>query len=68
MRTDVVEKLQAHYEKVAGLHMRDLFEDDENRFTEFSCSLGDILLDYSRNGVTPETMPWLFGLADESGV
>ena len=68
MRADVVEKLQAHYEKVADLHMRDLFEDDENRFAEFSCSLGDILLDYSKNRVTPETIALLLELAEESGV
>ncbi|MEC7776855.1 MAG: glucose-6-phosphate isomerase, partial [Planctomycetota bacterium] len=57
-----------HYEKVADLHMRDLFEDDENRFAEFSCSLGDILLDYSKNRVTPETIALLLELAEESGV
>jgi len=68
MRADVVEKLQAHYEKVADLHMRDLFEGDENRFTEFSCSLGDILLDYSKNRVTSETIALLLELAEESGV
>jgi len=68
MRSDVHEKLQAHYEKISDLHMRDLFADDENRFAGFSCGLGDILLDYSKNRVTAETMTLLLELAEESGV
>ena len=68
MPTDTGKKLQAHFAKVADLHLRDLFERDENRFAGFSCSLGDILLDYSKNRVTSETIELLLELAEEAGV
>ena len=48
--------------------MRDLFQEDENRSAEFSCSLGDLLVDYSKNRVTRETIELLLELAEESGV
>ena len=68
MSTDAWKKLQAHFETVADLHMRDLFEEDENRSAEFSCSLGDLLVDYSKNRVTRETIELLLELAEEAGV
>jgi len=48
--------------------MRDLFARDDQRFTRFSLRLGDLLLDYSKNRVTDETMPLLRALAREAGV
>ena len=68
MPADARKKLQAHFEKVKDLHLRDLFAGDESRFVDFSCSLGDILLDYSKNRVTGETIELLLELADEAGV
>lgn len=68
MPADARKKLQAHFEKVKDLHLRDLFAGDESRFADFSCSLGDILLDYSKNRVTGETIELLLELADEAGV
>ena len=68
MPTDAREKLQAHFETVANLHMRDLFESDENRFAGFSCASGDILLDYSKNRITRESIDLLLELAEEAGV
>lgn len=43
--------------------MRRLFADDPNRFERFSLHLDDLLLDYSKNMVTRETMGLLFALA-----
>ncbi len=68
MPADARKKLQAHFEKVKDLHLRDLFAGDESRFADFSCSLGDILLDYSKNRVTGETIELLLELAEEAGV
>ena len=68
MPADASKKLQAHFEKVKDLHLRDLFAGDESRFADFSCSLGDILLDYSKNRVTGETIELLLELAEEAGV
>jgi glucose-6-phosphate isomerase len=46
--------------------MRKLFEDDPSRFEKLSARFNDILLDYSKNRVTGETMRLLFQLARSS--
>jgi len=60
--------LKAHYEKTKDLHMRDLFEQDPQRFEKFSARLGDILLDYSKNRITEDTIKLLMELARQSEV
>ena len=60
--------LDAHFPRVASAHMRDLFADDPDRFGRLSLRACGILLDYSKNRVTVETMRLLRGLACESGV
>jgi len=60
--------LLAHREKISGLHMRKLFETDGGRFKKFSLRFGDILLDYSKNRITSETMGLLRALAEEAEV
>ena len=46
--------------------MRDLFRDDPQRFARYSLQLGDLLLDYSKNRITEETLEHLFVLARDS--
>ncbi len=58
--------LLSHKEKFSGLSMRGLFDSDPSRFDRFSLAFRDILLDYSKNLVTPETMKLLFELAGEA--
>ena len=60
--------LKAHYESTKNLHMRDLFAQDPQRFETFSARLGDILLDYSKNRITEETMTLLMDLARQTDV
>ena len=60
--------LDAHYPVVAAIHMRDLFSRDPDRFERFSLRACGILLDYSKNRVTAETMSLLRALARERGV
>ena len=60
--------LQMHYVQLAPIHMRDLFAADPQRFERFSLQVGDILLDYSKNRITPETMQLLVRLAAEADV
>jgi len=48
--------------------MRALFADDPDRFARFSLRLGDVLLDYSKNRITEETLALLLDLARESGL
>jgi len=55
--------LQEHFEKTKDVHMKDLFAQDPQRFQKFSLHFGDLLLDYSKNRVTEETMTLLRQLA-----
>src|SRR5579862_4949636 len=55
--------LQKHYNETKGLHMRDLFAQDTGRFERYSLRFEDILLDFSKNRITDETLSLLFNLA-----
>ena len=48
--------------------MRRLFAEDAKRFERFSLRMDDMLLDYSKNLVTAETMELLFALARQADV
>lgn len=58
--------LQAHYQQIKDVKMLDLFAGDEQRFADFHLQFNDILLDYSKNRVSRETMKLLLQLAEES--
>ncbi|WMJ72465.1 glucose-6-phosphate isomerase [Cytophagaceae bacterium ABcell3] len=60
--------LQNHYKTASKLQMRELFNEDQKRFSKFSIQFNDILLDYSKNRVTEETMKLLVELAREAGL
>ena len=60
--------LQSHFETLRDRHMRDLFAEDAGRFERFSLRCGDLLLDYSKNRITDETMRLLFALVREAGL
>ena len=61
-------KLKAHYQSANQWHLRQLFKDDPKRFEKFSIKEGDILVDYSKNIITDETLDILLQLADECKV
>ncbi len=61
-------KLQNHFDKIKDLHMRRLFSVDPQRFDKFSLQQGDLLLDYSKNRITEETMSLLCDLAREANL
>ena len=60
--------LSEHYRQVSALHMRDLFEQDPQRFEKFSVRFGDMLLDYSKNRITDKTFNLLMDLAKHADV
>jgi glucose-6-phosphate isomerase len=60
--------LRRHHADVAPLTLRQLFAADPDRFAAFSARQDDLLLDYSKNRVTGETMALLFDLARQSDV
>ncbi|MCB0166560.1 MAG: glucose-6-phosphate isomerase, partial [Anaerolineae bacterium] len=64
----VWQALAEHKQNIEGLHMRDLFAQDPDRFQKFSLQFEDILFDYSKNRITTETMSLLSILAQEAGL
>ena len=58
--------LLEHQQEIAGLHLRELFENDPGRFQRFSLTLDDILFDYSKNRITDKSMRLLLELAREA--
>jgi glucose-6-phosphate isomerase len=58
--------LEQHYRQAAPLQMRDLFRQDPRRFDKFTLRLDDLLLDFSKNLVTEETMRLLYDLARQA--
>ncbi len=64
--TPAWKKLLEHYEVMKNRHMRDMFREDPDRFSRFSIRFQDILVDYSKNIITGETMELLLELAREA--
>jgi glucose-6-phosphate isomerase len=60
--------LKRHAEAMETVHMRDLFVDDPERFDRFSLRLNGMLLDYSKNRITPDTMRMLLDLVRRQDV
>ena len=60
--------LAKHRRDLESVHMRDLFEQDAQRFQAFSLQLEDILFDYSKNRITADTLMHLLDLAQQAGL
>ncbi len=59
------QKLTVHFLSLQASHLRELFEEDAQRFEKFHLLFEDILIDYSKNLVTQETLSLLGELAEE---
>ena len=60
--------LAAHYEKIHGTSLRQLFSEDAARGQRLTAEACGLFLDYSKNRVTDETLKLLLQLAEESGL
>jgi glucose-6-phosphate isomerase len=60
--------LEAHFQKVRELHLRQLFAADAERGKHLTAEGAGIYLDYSKNRITDETLKLLLKLAEESGL
>ena len=58
--------LEAHFKTMRSFDMRAAFREDNTRFDQLSLRCGNLLLDYSKNRVTPQTLQLLMQLAQES--
>jgi glucose-6-phosphate isomerase len=65
---DARDALMRHYQEIGDLQMRDLFAADPDRFERFSIEIEDLLLDYSKNRITAETIRLLARLAEAAGL
>lgn len=62
------QKLQQLAVQHRSIHLRELFAKEGNRFETYSIELSNLLLDYSKNCLTPEIMDSLFGLTQDMGL
>ena len=67
MRDDIWNKLQAHWTRLEGVHLRELFE-DASRFDTFSRSVDDLTVDFSKERIDADALSALFDLANGAGV
>ena len=66
-QTQAWQALEAHFAANKETRLKDLFAQDPQRFDKFSLTYqGDILVDYSKNLITQETMALLQDLAKET--
>jgi glucose-6-phosphate isomerase len=65
---DAMTALLHHFSEIEPLQMRDLFASDPERFDRFSLETGDLLLDFSKNRITTETISLLVRLAEAAGL
>ncbi len=61
-------ELAAHHADLEGTSTRDLFDEDPDRFRDFSLEAAGLFLDYSKNRLTRETVKRLLDFARDSGV
>ncbi|MGZ8544228.1 MAG: glucose-6-phosphate isomerase [Flavisolibacter sp.] len=59
------QKLESHAEKMKQVLIRDLVANDPDRFRKLAFCLNDIVVDFSKNIITDETLAHLVSLADE---
>lgn len=63
--TSAWSKLEMIFLTLQATHMRELFQEDPDRFKKFSLQFEDILVDYSKNILNEEVLKLLVGLAQE---
>ncbi|MGN6255515.1 MAG: glucose-6-phosphate isomerase [Solirubrobacterales bacterium] len=61
-------ELRAHFEKIRGEHLRDLFAADPERGERLVAEGAGLYLDFSKNRVTDETLMLLGALAEQRAV
>ena len=60
--------LQEHADTISKIHLRDMFQADANRFERFHHVFGDMVVDFSKNRMTDETLALLTDLARDTGL
>jgi glucose-6-phosphate isomerase len=68
LKTESWQNLLRHYKQAKDIHMKTLFAEDSRRYDKFSIRFNDILVDYSKNRITEETIGLLIDLANTCGL
>jgi glucose-6-phosphate isomerase len=68
LQSSAWQALQAHYETLKDVHLRQLFADDSGRGERLSAEGAGLFLDYSKNRITDETLRLLLQLAQQQKV
>ncbi len=58
--------LKQHHKEVGNLSIKQQFTNDSKRFNKLSLNFNDILFDFSKNRITPDTLPLLQKLAEQA--
>ncbi|MFT5122342.1 MAG: glucose-6-phosphate isomerase [Kiritimatiellia bacterium] len=66
--TEAWKALEQHTEKLKQLDLRELFAEDPERAQRYQLHVGELLLDYSKNRITDETLEALVALAHTAGL
>ena len=56
-------KIKKHHKAISKTSISELFDQDKKRFEKFSITFNDILIDYSKNNISEETIKLLMSLA-----
>jgi glucose-6-phosphate isomerase len=67
-RRETWRALEAHHERIAHAHLRDLFAEDPGRGERMTAEACGLYLDYSKNRVTDGTLKLLVALAEDCGL
>ncbi|KPK52205.1 MAG: glucose-6-phosphate isomerase [Thiotrichales bacterium SG8_50] len=68
MDQEIWKALESHQAEIAQVRLEKLFDDDPQRFKKFSLEAAGLMLDYSKNLVTGETLDLLVQLAQSCGL
>jgi glucose-6-phosphate isomerase len=63
--THAWQQLQQHFSEMKNVHIRELFQTDDQRFAKYSITLKDIVFDYSKNILNDKTIQLLIQQANE---
>ncbi len=67
-KTQAWQRLEQHYQEIKEVKLAQLFNNDANRFSRFSIRFEDILIDFSKNRISDDTIKLLVDLAQETGL
>ncbi|MBX7145937.1 MAG: glucose-6-phosphate isomerase [Alphaproteobacteria bacterium] len=60
--------LKEQHAFLSAIHMRDLFDKEKDRFKQYSLTIDNILIDFSKNILNQETLSLLVKLATQAGL